>query len=253
MLTVLLPLAFFMQFMEMPSTNTNPYTSDADLVVGKKLYLGRCAGCHGPTGDGGKGANLAVPRLTRATTDLALWRTIRYGIRDTEMPSHNLSTKEVWQVVTFVKSLGRVDKSAVPGDPARGKQVAQKAGCFGCHNVNTEGGGFGPALNDVGVRRSPGYLRAKLSDASRDIDENFRIVQATTKGGQTINGIRLNEDTWSLQVRDYKNNFHSFWKSDLTNVKLERRTPMPSYAGRLSNSELDDVVAYLMTLRGGSE
>ena len=72
---------------DLPSTEKNPFTSEADVVYGRKLFAGRCAGCHGPTGNGGKGADLVVPALPRAATDLALYRVVRYGIPETEMPS----------------------------------------------------------------------------------------------------------------------------------------------------------------------
>ena len=67
----LLPLLFFQQplVLDLPNIDKNPYTSSADLEQGKKLYGGRCAGCHGPAGDGGKGANLGVPVLPRASDD----------------------------------------------------------------------------------------------------------------------------------------------------------------------------------------
>ena len=57
------------QILDLPVVTKNPYTAAADLEQGKKLYNGRCAGCHGPAGNGGKGANLAVPSLPRAQTD----------------------------------------------------------------------------------------------------------------------------------------------------------------------------------------
>ena len=43
----------------------NPNTSPADLARGEQLFKGQCAGCHGPKGEGGRGAVLAQPRLTR--------------------------------------------------------------------------------------------------------------------------------------------------------------------------------------------
>ena len=66
--------------MDLPNVDRNPHTTADDLALGKKLYAGRCAGCHGPGGDGGKGANLAVSQLPRASTDLALYRVVRYGL-----------------------------------------------------------------------------------------------------------------------------------------------------------------------------
>ena len=74
------------QPLDLPTVAKNPYTAQSDIAAGKRLYGGRCAGCHGPTGDGGKGANLGVPVLPRAADDLALYRVIRYGLPETEMP-----------------------------------------------------------------------------------------------------------------------------------------------------------------------
>src|SRR5712692_4273175 len=53
---------------------------------GERLYLLHCSGCHGPKGDGGRGANLAVPKLSRAPDETALINVIRQGIPGTEMP-----------------------------------------------------------------------------------------------------------------------------------------------------------------------
>src|SRR3954468_359698 len=64
----------------------NPHQSEADVARGKQLFMGQCAPCHGPEGDGGKGANLARPVLPRAADDGALFRIIQTGIPGTEMP-----------------------------------------------------------------------------------------------------------------------------------------------------------------------
>lgn len=244
-------LLLFQQNFQLPDVQNNPHTTDADIMQGKKLYGGRCAGCHGPTGDGGKGANLATPELPRATTDRSLYQVIRYGIADTEMPATLLAPREVWQIAAFVRTLGRLQREAVTGDGKRGEQLVRgKGGCLQCHAIGTEGGRMGPALTDIGTRRGPGHLRNKLLNAGSDIPDTFRLVELQTKDGRRLTGIRLNEDTYSIQVRDYSDKFHSFWKQDLASLKTERRTPMPSYQQKLDANELNDVVAYLSGLRG---
>lgn len=236
--------------MDLPRVDRNPYTSAADVAQGKKLYAGRCAGCHGPGGDGGKGANLAVAILPRATTDLGLYRVVRYGLPETEMPATLLAPREVWQIAAFVRSLGA--SGNVPGgDTARGRElVANKGGCLQCHAVGLDGGRLGPALSDIGARRGPGHLRAKLLDSPGNVPEDFRMAIVTLRDGLKIAGVRLNEDVDSIQILDYNGKLHSQWKKNLLNIKVERTTPMPSYAATLSAQEIDDVVAYLSTLRG---
>jgi len=238
--------------MDIPNVDRNPYTSEADIAQGKKLFMGRCAGCHGLEGDGGKGANLAVSVLPRASTDLALYRVARYGLVDTEMPVTIMAPREVWQIVVYVRTLGASGTDALKGDASQGEQIvtSDKGGCLQCHAIGLSGGHLGPALTDIGARRGPRHLRAKLLDAASEIPETFRMVDLTTRDGRRFSGVRLNEDVFSIQMRDFAGRIHSFWKQDVPDLKVERRTPMPSYQGKLSDAELDDVVAYLSSLRG---
>lgn len=237
--------------LDLPAVEKNPFTSAADLELGKKMYNGRCAGCHGPQGDGGKGTSLATPTLPRAQNDLALYRVIRYGLPDTEMPSHNMTQREIWQIAAHVRTLGRQGAGSGSGNPARGEAlVRQKGGCVGCHVLNGAGGLTGPALTDIGSRRSAGYLRTKLVDPGKDLSGGFSTVRLATRSGQKLNGVRLNEDTWSIQVRDAAGRLHSFWKEDLAELAVEQRTLMPSYAKRLTEAEIEDIVAFLSTTGG---
>jgi len=60
----------------------------------------------------------------------------------------------------------------------------------------------------------------------------------------------MNEDTYSIQIRDLSGNLYSYWKHDLTALEEhDDRTPMPSVRGRLSDHDLNDLVAYLVALR----
>lgn len=53
----------------------------------------------------------------------------------------------------------------------------------------------------------------------------------------------------SIQLRDTQRQLRSFRKNELTDLRLERRSLMPSYSSRFSATEIDDLVAYLRTLR----
>ncbi|MBY0503896.1 MAG: c-type cytochrome [Bryobacteraceae bacterium] len=229
----------------------NPHTTSADLADGKQLYQGRCAGCHGPEGSGGKGANLAVPVLPRAADDRSLYRIIRYGLPDTEMPGSLMDAREIWQTAAFVRSLGSVSAAPVAGDTRNGERVLRgKAGCLQCHALGNEGGRAGPSLTGIGARRGAAHLRAKIADPASEVHESFRMVQVTTRDGRTVRGTRLNEDSWSIQLRDAAGAFHSLWKEEIAKLVSERRTTMPPYRDRLNEQELTDLVAYLSAERG---
>ena len=249
----LIPLLFFQQplILDLPNIDKNPYTSSADIEQGKKLYGGRCAGCHGPAGDGGKGANLGVPVLPRAADDKTLYRVIRYGLPETEMPGTFMAQREIWQISAFVRSLGAVSRTAISGDASRGEAIVRgKGGCLNCHAIAMTGGQLGPALSEIGLRRSAAHLRSKIQNPAGDLPEQYRVVSFTTKDGKKVNGIRMNEDTWSIQVRDAGGKFYSYEKSELKDLKVERKSMMPAYGEKLSVQELNDMVLYLSGLRG---
>ena len=231
----------------------NPHTTPADLKNGQQLFLGQCARCHGPKGEGGRGAVLAQPHLRHAPDDEALFLVIRDGIKGTEMPAgYAADTLETWQLAAYVRSLGRVAPEAVPGDPKRGQQLFQTKGhCSQCHIVNGQGGSLGPELTEIATLRSAAHLRATLLDPASTLPEGFLQVRLVTKDGRHITGVRLNEDTFTLQVRDLTGGLHSFLKEDLQELQRDvGKSPMPSFGAAFSASEMDDLVAYLVSLRG---
>jgi cytochrome c oxidase cbb3-type subunit 3 len=95
------------------------------------------------------------------------------------------------------------------------------------------------------------YLRESLINPEAAVPDGFLQVQLVTRTGSRITGVRLNQDTFSIQIRDLSGNFRSFFKTELAELnKLPGKSPMPSYTKVFSASELDDVVAYLDSLRG---
>ena len=231
----------------------NPFATAADLKNGQQLFMGQCARCHGSKGEGGRGAVLAQPRLRHAPDDESLFMVIRDGIKGTEMPGgYALDTRETWQLAAYVRSLGHMAPETVAGDPKRGQELYRTKGrCAQCHINGGLGGSLGPELTEIGARRSAAHLRAAVLDPASTLPEDFLQVRAVTKDGQTITGVRLNEDTFSIQVRDLSGGIHSFLKDDLKELRRDTgKSPMPSFRGVLSASEVDDLVAYLVSLRG---
>jgi hypothetical protein len=76
-----------------------------------------------------------------------------------------------------------------------------------------------------------------------------RPVRVVTRAGRVITGRRLNEDTYSLQLADEEGRLLSFPKSDLREYKIFTTSPMPSYKDTLTQDEIADVFAYLLSLK----
>jgi len=222
-----------------------------DLAVGKKIFDSQCALCHGESGAGGRGPGLNRPKLKRAPDDDALRALISEGIVP-EMPgAWQLHPREVAAVAVYVRSLGAVPPERLPGDATRGASVYERKGCPSCHIAAGMGEGFGPELTDIGARRSGAYIRQTILHPEASLPEGFLYVAAVTARGETVRGIRVNEDSFTIQLKDASGRFHSFRKSELAELRrLSKETPMPSFERSLSAAELDDLVAYLAGLKG---
>lgn len=237
-------------------------TSPEDIAAGKVLYEATCSKCHGLDGGGGDGPSLqgAPERLG----DAEVGSIIRGGIPGTGMNGFgSLNVDETGQVVGYLRTLGRTaDMEVAKGDAAKGKEVYDTSGCAACHIVDGQGGGVGPELTRVGSMRGPTYLRTQLIAPGTDLPHEagamergrftqFLFVRVTTKSGHVVEGTRVYEDTFTIELKDAMGRFHSFRKLELAKLeKLPGKSVMPSFKGTLSAAQLDNLVAYLASLKG---
>lgn len=234
---------------ELSFSQTNSTTPDA--TAGKRLFERHCALCHGIDGKGGRGPSLHRALLVHAPDDAALKSLIGDGIPPKMPGAWFLSDEDVANLAAYVRSLSKIPSDPLPGDPVRGEGVYAKSGCAGCHIIAGSGFGYGPELTNIGERRSPPYIQQAVVKPAASLPEDFLLVRAIAASGQTVEGVRVNEDTFSIQIKDAKGQFHSLRKQDLKELrKLRGESPMPSYDGILKSSELDDLVAYLASQRG---
>jgi cytochrome c oxidase cbb3-type subunit III len=224
-----------------------------EIEHGRQMFVAHCAVCHGIEGSGGRGPSLNHPSLRRVTDDKALFSLIQNGVEGSEMPgAWQLSEREVWQVAGYVRSVGRTTPVKLPGDAGNGGRLYEsKGGCAACHVVRGRGGVLGPELTEIGALRSAAYLREALVDPGKSAPEGYLVVGVTTQEGKKIWGVRVSEDTFTIQLRDSAGRFHSFRKAGLTQLKKDFNAElMPSYRDAFNASEMDDLVAYLASLRG---
>lgn len=229
----------------------------ADAAAGQRLFEANCAVCHGADGTGGTSpVNLARGEFKHGGSDQELFNTISKGVPGTEMPGSFLNAGEIRQVVEFVQSMaGSSAPRGGRGDTARGQALFRgEGGCVACHLVTDEGshgGGaqLGPNLYGVGDRRTVSSLYDAVERIHRGMAEFYWQVTAVTQSGDRVAGRRLNEDTFSVQLRDSRNNLVSLLKKDLKELKVERGQPLPAFPNWLSVAQISDLAAYLSTLR----
>jgi cytochrome c oxidase cbb3-type subunit III len=238
------------------SPEKNPFAGDAKAIESGRLkFRMSCSGCHGLRAKGGRSG----PDLTRGTfaagdTDADLYRVVAKGVPGAEMPgfSDSFDPDELWQVVSYVRSLAAHDAAPPAGDVAAGESLFWgKGGCGRCHRVGARGSSLGPSLTRVGAQRSLAYLRESVLAPDADVTPGYATITAVMRDGTKIVGVERAFDNFSAQFVDLSGRYYSLQKDDVTSIQREYRSVMPSSYGRLlSERELTDLLAYLASLRG---
>jgi putative heme-binding domain-containing protein len=226
--------------------------SAADIDNGKQLFTAHCQPCHGAEGDTVPGVDMRRAQFKRVSSDEEISRLILNGLPGTAMPPTNLPDPSRAAIVAYIRSMHDASvRASGSGDAQRGQALFEGKGeCLNCHRVAGQGSRKGPNLSDVGAARNAAALERSLLDPDETILPQHRSVHAVTKSGATITGMRLNEDTHTVQVIDENERLISLLKSDLREYTVLKTSPMPSYQGKLTSQEVADLVTYLLTLKG---
>ena len=232
----------------------NQFDTPIDVRMGERVFRAQCGRCHGRDGRGNDetGApDLTTGQFSRVSSDAGMFEVIREGIDGTAMIgiSPRASDQSVWQIVSYINSLN-LDPADydLPGDAARGEQVYAGANCGTCHMVRGEGGRTGPDLSTVGSRLDPDELATSLRDPDAEVAPRWWTMRINRADGSTIEGLRMNEDTFTVRIMDNDENLWSFMKSEVRSLEQIKTSTMPA-AEDLTASEVDDLVAYLFSLR----
>jgi putative heme-binding domain-containing protein len=224
--------------------------TSAQIEAGSLVYTQVCALCHGPQGDLADSVNLRLGQFRSVRSDEDLRRVIAEGGADGRMPAFQLSPEELNAVIAYIRAGFDPEGVAVRiGDPGRGMALFDGAGnCAHCHRVNGRGPRTAPDLSDIGAIRTPATLQLALLDPASAMRPINRPVRIVTDDGETITGRRLNEDTYTVQLIDSREQLRSLVKADLISYEVSQTSTMaPS---TLSSDEIADLVSYLLTLRG---
>jgi len=227
----------------------NPFESDEVAIrTGSQLFAARCADCHGPDAKGRLGPDL-TRRWARGESDESAFNIVRRGVPGSSMPPSAASDDEIWAIVAHLRSISVMPRLETTGDPDRGRALFVDD-CAGCHQVNGQGGALGPDLTTIGATRSRESLTTSLRDPSATVALGFRAVTLRSRG-ERIEGVVKGEDAFSLQIVTAGGALRAYRKRDVGELTRSTESLMPVFdAARLSDAALEDLLAYLGTLRG---
>jgi putative heme-binding domain-containing protein len=243
------------RFAAQDAAQKNPLEGNADAIkAGIGAFRQRCGDCHGTDAKGVRGPDITQVWAS-GRSDAGLFKTIREGVPNTEMPAFpqpRTNDTEVWQILAYLRTLAAPASTDPPrGDAANGEKIF-KASCTGCHRVNNAGGRLGPDLSRIGSARSREVLVQRIRRSPEgDFRAGFAPVTITPQNGAPVRGVKKNEDLFSVQIMDTRERIQGYEKDKMKAVQDEITPMMPAFGpDRLSERDLDDVVRYLQTLRG---
>jgi len=235
---------------DLPTKNPLEGHTDA-ITAGMGAYRVRCADCHGMDARGIRGPDITQV-WARGRTDASLFGTIHNGVPGTEMPAFpapRTSDLDVWRILAYLKTLAATAPTDAPrGDGAVGESLFV-TNCLGCHRVGDRGGRLGPDLSRIGAARARAALGRQIRGTVGDFRTGYEPVILTTPAGQQIHGVKKNEDLFSVQIMDTRERIQGYLREDMREVTNQKQSAMPAFE-KLSDAELDDLLAYLTSLGG---
>ena len=247
----------------------NPLAKDPNAAkLGEFEFRANCAFCHGlGARGGGRGPDLTRAQKKHGNSDADLFRTINEGVPGTAMPQNGatqqgvgMTEEEIWQVISYIRSVQVKTPAQPTGNAVRGKELfSGSAACATCHMIQGKGGRLGPDLTPTGSARSIEYivdsirnpsrrLAQGISEAMKEFSQEYETVTVVDAGGQKIQGVVLNEDNFTLQMLDTREQLHLFEKGKVRSVEKSRESLMLKYDEKmLPEKDLQDIVAYLLS------
>lgn len=244
-------------------------TDPAFIAKGAAQFAKTCAVgyCHGS-----EGLPARAPGLRGRRWDTKkLYSQIHDGIPNTTMPAWKaiLSETEIWEVVAYVISLGNAGAATVPADAGtattsaprtltanaeRGRDLffdlTNQRRCSICHQLGAQGTAIGPNLASAAGEPAD-ELRRDITDPEATIAKGFEQTVVVTKSGETIAGIKKDDEARLIRVYDaaaIPPPLRTIYRDDIRSLTTKPTTSMPTGYGKLfSNDELDAIVEFIQS------
>jgi putative heme-binding domain-containing protein len=163
---------------------------------------------------------------------------------------------EVWgpidQLATDEKAYARyrtlLTAQTAGADVKKGQALFGRT-CGSCHKMYGEGGNLGPDLTGSN-RTNLDYLLFNVLNPSGEIQDDYRMVEVTTRDGRTYSGNVVSENERQLTLRVVGQDAVVLNKSSIQSREVAAVSMMPQgLFETLSDQEVVDLVGYLREMR----
>ena len=250
-----------------PSGPPNPFAGNAQAIAqGEQAYNQSCTSCHGPNGGAGEIGpeiihNLSVP-LRGELDDNQILDVIRNGAPGTAMPAWKgkLADDDILKIGAFLHSLrGTAIDNPLPGNVAHGEEIFWGKGqCGSCHMLGGKGALKGPDLTNVAAEYKSNLIVDALTKPNHRVYgdggvhlralpamDTYDAVHVTLSNGRTVDGVLLNQDSYSVQLMGDDNQLHLLDRSQVKAMAAKPPLMPTDYDKRLTKEEFADLMAFL--------
>jgi putative heme-binding domain-containing protein len=250
-----------------PSGPPNPFAGNSQAIAqGEQVYNQNCTSCHGPNGGAGEIGpeiihNLSVP-LRGELSDDQILDVIRNGAPGTAMPAWKgkLADDDILKIGAFLHSLrGTAIDNLLPGNVAHGEEVFWGKGqCGSCHMLGGRGGLKGPDLTNLAAERKSNLIIDALTKPNHRVYgdggvhlralppmDTYDAVHVTLNSGRALDGVLLNQDSYSLQLLGDDGQLHLLERAQVRALTVKPALMPTDYDKRLTKEEFDDLMAFL--------
>jgi putative heme-binding domain-containing protein len=150
-----------------------------------------------------------------------------------------------------IAAIDRLIPMLADADAERGREMffAEKSKCSTCHRVDKRGGEVGPDLTTIGSNRSQNDLLESILFPSASIVRQYESQTLMTDAGQVYTGIISRETADAVYLQQQTGDPITIPRDQIEQVVPSTVSIMPKgLDANLSEQELADLVAYLMTL-----
>lgn len=149
--------------------------------------------------------------------------------------------------------LAEFDARSGSGDIDRGRALffGARAACSACHRAESRGAAIGPDLSHIAAIRTRRDLGESILYPSLTLARGYdTLLTLSTKDGLVYHGLVERESSDALYVRTGQRELVRVDREEIDEQAPSRVSIMPQGFGELlSDAELDDLTAYLLSLR----